>query len=1092
MSGQVDIIISKKALAEIEKAQLELTKLQKKMLEINRLGSKSKGVANNQNLTKEIAEIKKLIGANKELTATKKKAIKTIQGTARAYNEQIKKLRKQQEELSTTNRSYRQFEMRIMGVKHKLKQLTKTYSQVSIAKRKAGKATGGLIGKFGKLGKVIKGVGLIFLLMQLKDLAIQMVRNFFELAKTFDSLGFALERTSKNLEEARMNTMFMLKLSSDLGLSLIATTTRFIKFAAAARNSGLAMKDVQSIFGTMAKAGAVLGLRTDELSGVFLALEQMLSKGKVTTEELRRQLGERLPGAFGIMAASLGVTLPKLDEMLKKGELLSADVLPGFARAVEAAFGLETVDKVETLTASQNRLTTSWQNFVKYLTGEGSVIRSFFAGILDYSTKFVNGINELFNRQEVADASNLEKGFDKQTEAIKKAAKEAVDLTRKNGKKLADLDAEVTRTAALADGKLQNDVTDEKIRIAVQNKLKFTNEVEAMQQKIAEKEFAAAYVNYQKEKKIVEEQQAELAQIKLDILNPELSAQRTKLGKKEGAAIDILTAALERLNLAEGKYSATRLQAEKSVPVEVTPKPKRGTKSISDISDLTNRVNAERLQTEIDYNKSLIDVMEKGDSKILELQETNRQKQLLIQVHFDDDAIAKIKKNSLDKIAESDQYLKDKLITQEEHDRRLIQIEKNKTDDLEIIRQEFIQKEISVNSGFSKARLQQEKDLTDNLEIAESARLAREIDKLELHYEGLELITKDKEKLAKRFNLEKKQLENDSFDATVDLQIQEIKNLANLGGAQENYTKLIQDRIDVLEGTKKGKVGEPITKGLTDEEQLDLDLEYLGRFTDAAGDLVSTLFDRKIAAIDAEIEAEARKYALLYAFAEGDADQTRALKIQEEKDRQILEEKKRKLEKKQAIADKASAIIAIAINTAVAISKALAQGGFIFGLPAVPVIAGLGALQIATVLAQPIPEFAEGGTMKKDGVALVGDGGKQEVLKSPDGSLSLTPDKDTLMNLQKGTKIFSSVDKFNQENPEDMTSLLHSSNLLNSISLNQKNLDGMMIAQKQLDERLLEAMILNTKAVKNSKSSLNVSTQKIDIPHEIWKANFLN
>ena len=1090
MSGQVDIIISKKALQEIEEASRKLGLLQEKMLEINRIGSQSTGVGNNQNLTTEIAEIKKLITANKELVNSKKKTIKTIEGTAKAYNQEISKLRKQQQALSTTNRSYLQFEMRIKSVQFKLKQLAKTHSQVSIATRKTGKSTGGFLSSLGGVGKILAGGGVLFALQKLKDLSIALIKNFFDLAKTFDSLGFALDRTSKNLEEARMNSMFMLKLSSDLGLSLIATTTRFIKFAAAARNSGLAMKDVQSIFGTMAKAGAVLGLRTDELSGVFLALEQMLSKGKVTTEELRRQLGERLPGAFGIMAASLGVTLPKLDEMLKKGELLSADVLPGFARAVEAAFGLETVDKVKTLTASQNRLTTSWQNFVKYLTGQGSVIRTFFQGLLDYSTKFVEGINAIFNKQEVANAGNLEKGFDEQTKRIKKAAKEALDLTRKEGDKLADLDKEVARTAALAVGKLQNDLTDQKINIAVQNKLKYTTEVEAMEQKLAERLFAQSYLNYQKELATVKVQQEALSDAKKDVMNPKLRFKRNKLQKIEELANDDLTASLERLNLAEGKYSATRLLAEKSVPVEVNDLELAKNK-IKEIDNLTNKANAERLQTEIDYNNSLIDVKEKGDSKIIDLQEANNRKELLLQVYLDDDARSKLEASRLDAISQTDKYLKDELITLAEHGERVKQIEKNKTDGLEIITEKYKQKELSLNSRFSEELMQQEKDLSSNRQTKEAAFLAKQIDNLEIHYGGLELITKDKEKLAKAFNKEKEQLENNSFDATVDLQIQEIKNLANLGGAQGEYTQLIKDRIAVLEGSKKGSVGPGKVEGLTPKEQLDLDLEYLGRYTDAAGDLVGALFDRKIAAIDAEIEAESRKYALLYALAEGDAEQTKYLKIQEEKDREILEEKKRKLQKKQAIAEKANAIIAIAINTAVAISKLLASTA-IFGIPAIPVLAALGALQIATVLAQPIPEFAQGGTMQKDGLALVGDGGQQEVLKSPDGSLSLTPDKDTLVNLQKGTKIFSSVDKFNQENPEDMTSLLHSSKLLNAISLNQKNLNGMIIAQKHLDERLLDAMLMNTKAVKNSKSNLNVSTQKIDIPHEIWKANFLN
>ena len=86
----------------------------------------------------------------------------------------------------------------------------------------------------------------------------------------------------------------------------------------------------------------------------------MVSKGKITTEELRRQLGERLPGAMDIMAKSMGVTTSELDKMMKKGEVLTKDVLPAFAKQVEIAFGIENVDKVDTLTAATIRLGNSW------------------------------------------------------------------------------------------------------------------------------------------------------------------------------------------------------------------------------------------------------------------------------------------------------------------------------------------------------------------------------------------------------------------------------------------------------------------------------------------------------------------------------------------------------------------------------------------------------------------------------------------------------------------------------------------------------------------------------------------------------------
>jgi phage tail tape-measure protein len=211
----------------------------------------------------------------------------------------------------------------------------------------------------------------------------------------------------------------------------------------------------------------------------------MLSKGKVTTEELRRQLGERLPGAFGIMAASLGVTLPKLDEMLKKGELLSAEVLPGFARAVELAFGLDTVKKVDTLVASQNRLTTAWQNFVKNLTGEGSIIKGFFKTLYGAAEEFVKGIDELFNSGEVGNAKSMSKGFEEQTKLIKKDALKQLEDTKKDGEKLKDLQLKVQKALGDAKGKLADDIAHTRVQQATKALLDFAKETDAIEEKIA-------------------------------------------------------------------------------------------------------------------------------------------------------------------------------------------------------------------------------------------------------------------------------------------------------------------------------------------------------------------------------------------------------------------------------------------------------------------------------------------------------------------------------------------------------------------------------------------------------------------------------
>ena len=100
----------------------------------------------------------------------------------------------------------------------------------------------------------------------------------------------------------------------------------------------------------------MLQLSADDTQGVFTALEQIVSKGAVSAEELRGQLGERLPGAFQIAARSLGVTTQTLDEMLRKGEVLAEDLLPRLADELRESVAEGLPDATESAAADFERL----------------------------------------------------------------------------------------------------------------------------------------------------------------------------------------------------------------------------------------------------------------------------------------------------------------------------------------------------------------------------------------------------------------------------------------------------------------------------------------------------------------------------------------------------------------------------------------------------------------------------------------------------------------------------------------------------------------------------------------------------------------
>jgi len=207
----------------------------------------------------------------------------------------------------------------------------------------------------------------------------QFIKDTFNLIKKLDSLNFAMKAIIKTSKDLNQNINFLRRITNAYGAEIVATTERYINFLAAAKQSNVSLKDTQNIFETFTKVAGVLGKSTDDLRGIFLALEQMLSKGKITTEELRRQLGERLPGAMGIMATSLGVTIPQLDKMLKKGEVLSAVVLPKFAKQVEVAFGITNVKKVKTLTAANTRFHNKFIEIVNEFKNGKGVMKTFIS-----------------------------------------------------------------------------------------------------------------------------------------------------------------------------------------------------------------------------------------------------------------------------------------------------------------------------------------------------------------------------------------------------------------------------------------------------------------------------------------------------------------------------------------------------------------------------------------------------------------------------------------------------------------------------------------------------------------------------------------
>lgn len=188
----------------------------------------------------------------------------------------------------------------------------------------------------------------------------------------------------------------------------------------------------------------------------------------------------------------------------------------------------------------------------------------------------------------------------------------------------------------------------------------------------------------------------------------------------------------------------------------------------------------------------------------------------------------------------------------------------------------------------------------------------------------------------------------------------------------------------------------------------------------AINDLASTIFDAKIERIEEEQEAnteageaEQERIAELVeknviTEEEGEA-RKRAAEAKTQKKQEELEKKKQQLKYKQAVWDKANNLAQAGINTAMSIT-ATAKMGFPAAIPFIAIAGAMGAIQIATILATPIPKYAKGTKDHPGGLAIVGDGGRQEVV-SYGGNMFLTPDTPTLIDMPKGAEVLPDADK---------------------------------------------------------------------------------
>lgn len=194
-----------------------------------------------------------------------------------------------------------------------------------------------------------------------------------EAALQADRLSKAYTTITGSSSAAQQQLSYLYDVSNRLGLQFQSTAESAKTFFAAGKGSSLE-KDMNGIFEAVASAGAALALSQDDMHGAFIALGQMISKGKVQAEELRGQLGERLPGAFQLAAKAMNMTTAELDKFMADGKLTAEELLPKLAKVMKEDFGAAAEAASQGLQGAINRLSTEWTLFKSSLVDSDAAV----------------------------------------------------------------------------------------------------------------------------------------------------------------------------------------------------------------------------------------------------------------------------------------------------------------------------------------------------------------------------------------------------------------------------------------------------------------------------------------------------------------------------------------------------------------------------------------------------------------------------------------------------------------------------------------------------------------------------------------------
>jgi tape measure domain-containing protein len=207
-----------------------------------------------------------------------------------------------------------------------------------------------------------------------------------EYSANLRKLRIALFGVTSSSEEYQDSLAFITQTTKDFAIPQEVVTRQFTRLQASVQGAGGNIEDTKVAFNGIVAAVRATGGSLADVDAALTATAQVFSKGKVSAEELRQQIGERLPGAFTLFAESVGLTPQELDKALEDGKVSLQD-FQTFAEALFERYGENAQQIADGPESAGDRLQVALselnQNVGELLAPIGAAFQETFISIIE-------------------------------------------------------------------------------------------------------------------------------------------------------------------------------------------------------------------------------------------------------------------------------------------------------------------------------------------------------------------------------------------------------------------------------------------------------------------------------------------------------------------------------------------------------------------------------------------------------------------------------------------------------------------------------------------------------------------------------------